>query len=214
MTKLATDIRTWPRSLVGSNLVWCTGYCDWRFFSFNLFSWHRSRGNISIGSLHHPFMLLPFTHLTTWLLYSMRKRLIYHKIEDKEIWVAHKGFAEDQSSGMLLLRRYCAEVSKVLVPSSTGSANPRRYAWPFSLTELNFCSSLSDTYYLLWLWWLFSTTLENFFVCPLAFWRRNYFFFILAHPVYKMWIIQEPNTLELWNKLHFEEEKTESIYRV
>ena len=29
------------------------------------------------------------------------------------------------------------------------------------------------------------------------------FFFILAHPVYKMWIIQEPNTLELWNKLHF-----------
>jgi len=40
------------------------------------------------------------------------------------------------------------------------------------------------------------------------------FFLILAHPVYKMWIIQEPNTLELWNKLHFEEEKTESIYHV
>jgi len=38
-----------------------------------------------------------------------------------------------------------------------------------------------------------------------TFWRRNYFFFILAHSVYKMWIIQEPNTLELWNKLHFEE---------
>ena len=33
------------------------------------------------------------------------------------------------------------------------------------------------------------------------------FFLILTHPVYKMWIIQEPNTLELWNKLHFEEEK-------
>jgi len=40
------------------------------------------------------------------------------------------------------------------------------------------------------------------------------FFFILAHPVYKMWIIQEPNTLELWNKLHFEEKKAESIYHV
>ena len=40
------------------------------------------------------------------------------------------------------------------------------------------------------------------------------FFLILAHPVYNMWIIQEPNTLELWNKLHFEVEKTESIYRV
>ena len=40
------------------------------------------------------------------------------------------------------------------------------------------------------------------------------FFFILAHPVYKMWIIQEPNTLDLWIKLHFEDEKTESIYNV
>ena len=33
------------------------------------------------------------------------------------------------------------------------------------------------------------------------------FFFTLAHPVYKMWITQELNTLELWNKLHFEEKK-------
>jgi len=44
------------------------------------------------------------------------------------------------------------------------------------------------------------------FVLPLTFWRRNDFF-NLAHSVYKMWIIQEPNTLELWNKLHSEEEK-------
>jgi len=49
---------------------------------------------------------------------------------------------------------------------------------------------------------------------PLTFWRRNYFFLILAHSVYKMWIIQEPNMLELWNKLHFEEKKTESKYHV
>jgi hypothetical protein len=47
----------------------------------------------------------------------------------------------------------------------------------------------------------------------LTFWRR-FFFLILAHTVYKMWIIQEPNTLELWNKLHFEEKRTESIYHV
>ena len=41
------------------------------------------------------------------------------------------------------------------------------------------------------------------------------FYLILAHPVYQIWIIQEPtNTLELWNKLHFEEKKTESIYHV
>jgi len=38
------------------------------------------------------------------------------------------------------------------------------------------------------------------------------FVFILAHPVYKMWIIQEPNILELWNKLHFEEEKKRRVY--
>ena len=37
--------------------------------------------------------------------------------------------------------------------------------------------------------------------------RRNYFFLILPHPVYRMWIIQEPNKLALWNKLHFEEKK-------
>ena len=41
----------------------------------------------------------------------------------------------------------------------------------------------------------------------LTFWRRNYFFLILAHLVYKIWIIQELNKLELWNKLHFEEGK-------
>jgi len=40
------------------------------------------------------------------------------------------------------------------------------------------------------------------------------FFLILAHSVYKMWIVQGPNTLDLWNKLHFEEEKTESICHV
>ena len=49
---------------------------------------------------------------------------------------------------------------------------------------------------------------------PITLWRRNYFFLILAHPVYKMWIIQEPNKLALWNKLHFEEKKTEIIQHV
>ena len=39
-------------------------------------------------------------------------------------------------------------------------------------------------------------------------------FLILAHRVYKMWIIQEPTTLELWNKLHFEGKKSESVYHV
>ena len=48
----------------------------------------------------------------------------------------------------------------------------------------------------------------------LTLWRRNYFFLILAHPVYKTWIIQEPNKLALWNKLHFEEKKAEIIEHV
>jgi hypothetical protein len=46
----------------------------------------------------------------------------------------------------------------------------------------------------------------------LTFWCRNYFFLILAHPVYKMWIIQDPNKLELWNKPNFEEEKKRRVY--
>ena len=38
------------------------------------------------------------------------------------------------------------------------------------------------------------------------------FFLILAHSVYEMWIIQEPNKLELWNKLHFKERKKRRVY--
>ena len=56
-----------------------------------------------------------------------------------------------------------------------------------------------------WLWFKITLTL----------WSRNYYFFLIsAHPVYKMWIVQEPNKLALWNKLHFEEKKTESIEHV
>ena len=50
------------------------------------------------------------------------------------------------------------------------------------------------------------------FINPLA--PELFFFLISAHPVYKMWIIQELNKLPLWNKLHFEEKKTESIEHV
>ena len=38
------------------------------------------------------------------------------------------------------------------------------------------------------------------------------FFLILAHSVYRMRITQEPNKLELWNKLHFKEKKKRRIY--
>jgi len=58
------------------------------------------------------------------------------------------------------------------------------------------------------------SSLKQYGYSMLTFWCRNYFFLILAHPVYKMWITQEPNKLELWNKLHFEEEKAKSIHHV
>ena len=55
-----------------------------------------------------------------------------------------------------------------------------------------------------WAMWRFSARI-------LTLWRRNYFFLILEHPVYKMWIIQEPNKFALWNKLHFEEKKKRRV---
>jgi len=65
-------------------------------------------------------------------------------------------------------------------------------------------------------------TKPNTFVFFVALLETNYlnllapesFFKTLAHSVYKMWIKQEPNTLELWKKLHVEEEKMESMYHV
>jgi hypothetical protein len=41
-----------------------------------------------------------------------------------------------------------------------------------------------------------------------------FFFLILAHPVCKMRIIQEPKQVALSNKRHFEEKKTESVQHV
>ena len=42
----------------------------------------------------------------------------------------------------------------------------------------------------------------------------DFFFQILAHPVFKMWVIQKPNKVALWNKRHFEGEKMEIIHHV
>ena len=39
---------------------------------------------------------------------------------------------------------------------------------------------------------------------PLA---PEFYLIILAHSVFKMWIIQEPKKVALWNKRHFEEKK-------
>jgi hypothetical protein len=43
---------------------------------------------------------------------------------------------------------------------------------------------------------------------------KIFYIYILAHSVYKMWIIQEPKKIALWNKRYFEEEKTESVQHI
>ena len=43
---------------------------------------------------------------------------------------------------------------------------------------------------------------------------KDFFFQILAHPVFKMWVIQKPNKVAIWNKRHFEEKKMEIIQHV
>ena len=47
----------------------------------------------------------------------------------------------------------------------------------------------------------------------LTFWRRT-FFSNFSTPVFKMWVIQKPNKVALWNKRHFEGEKMEIIQHV
>ena len=42
----------------------------------------------------------------------------------------------------------------------------------------------------------------------------DFLFQILAHPVFKMWVIQKPNKVALWNKRHFEGERMEIIQHV
>ena len=42
----------------------------------------------------------------------------------------------------------------------------------------------------------------------------DFFFQFLAHPVFKMWVIQKANKVALWNKRHFEEKKMEIIQHV
>ena len=39
-------------------------------------------------------------------------------------------------------------------------------------------------------------------------------FLILVHPVYKMWIIQEPNKLALWTNCILKRKNTESIEHI
>ena len=59
----------------------------------------------------------------------------------------------------------------------------------------------------------FTEKIYTLYIFTLTFWRRI-FFLILAHSVFKMWVIQKPNKVALWNKRHFEENKMEIIQHV
>ena len=50
--------------------------------------------------------------------------------------------------------------------------------------------------------------------CSVNLLATDFFFQILAHPVFKMWVIEKPNKVALWNKQHFEGEKMEIIQHV
>jgi len=58
----------------------------------------------------------------------------------------------------------------------------------------------------IWLW-VELTLLCDGRVKTLLLWRRNFLLNFSTHPVFKMWIIQEPKKLALWNKRRFEEKK-------
>ena len=62
--------------------------------------------------------------------------------------------------------------------------------------------------------WSVHTLTSNFLKIHLNLLAPELFFLNFSTPAYKMWMKHEPNILELWNKLHFEEKKTESIYHV
>ena len=59
---------------------------------------------------------------------------------------------------------------------------------------------------------LYSTVLAV--VCIINLLATDFFFQILAHPVFKIWVIQKPNKVALWNKRHFEGGKMEIIQHV
>ena len=98
--------------------------------------------------------------------------------------------ASRNTDWVITVRDFCEMWCKI------SAHNAVQYVW----VSLNWAQEQERPQFLVGIHWL-------------TFWRRNNFL-TLAHPIYKMWIIQEPNMLELWNKLHFEEEKMESIYHV
>ena len=72
-----------------------------------------------------------------------------------------------------------------------------------SSTDLKLFTPSDQKYHLIYRSKFLCTVRE---VAILTFWRRT-FFSNFSTPVFKMWIIQKPNKVALWNKRHFEGKK-------
>ena len=113
---------------------------------------------------HSPEVLSipPGTRCIAW-----GSRQIYHKIEEKWIWVVHSGGAEDSSSGMLLLCRYYPYVSKVPSAFRFRQSKEEYMAIFFDRTEFLFIPE--PLFFLVMIMIIIFHSVENFFTWTLIY---------------------------------------------
>ena len=68
-----------------------------------------------------------------------------------------------------------------------------------------FTNLLGKKYISAWVSFVYSWSVST--IVTFNFLAPEFGIYILANPVCKMWIIQEPKKVALWNKRHFEEKK-------
>ena len=110
-------------------------------------------------------------------------------------------------------------ISTYLIPYRSTNVNTTNLFIPYDqyayncqdLTQSSKVSRIMNTY-------IFSDSCKVIIKSPVCILSLNLlatdFFQILAHPVFKMSVIQKPNKVSLWNKRHFEEKKMEIIQHV
>ena len=134
-------------------------------------------------------------------------RSVTSQKSEELIYCVAEGWKHDNSKYVLLFDSACSWAYSSLYCL---------YFWGGFHLHLIFCSAVSWQFYpFLKLWSVSLATIllfggegEN-----LTFRRRN-FLLNFSTPVFKMWIIQEPKKVTLWNERQFEEEKTENVQHV
>ena len=89
-------------------------------------------------------------------------------------------------------------------------------AWHFLVIIVKYCSWASSRIVPLLSWRIQQRQLNRSGICSshLNLLATGFFFQILEHSVFKLWLIQKPNKVALWNKRHFEEKKMEFLQHV